>query len=219
MTVFIDRDGKTAYIHTGPYTSDRPAQRRHRALPRLMPEVRVDPLTGLKTIIAGERARPPRRRRSTSPPDAPSTPRRTRSCPGNEDQTPPELYRDGDPWRVRVFPNKLPGADRGARASPSERGSPLIAGFSLRGDYPTTNRQGGIRSKRFLYLTLAIIALLACTGSFSQEPPTLARMTKTTRSPPTPFPGVRHPRSSLPAHNLLCWKAIPTATTGDFTGV
>ena len=58
-----------------------------------MPEVRVDPLTGLKTIIAGERADRPgggfdvaaRRRRSTPSADP--------FLPGHEDQTPPEVYR------------------------------------------------------------------------------------------------------------------------------
>ncbi|MGH7635555.1 MAG: DUF4931 domain-containing protein, partial [Gemmatimonadaceae bacterium] len=29
-------------------------------------------------------------------------------CPGAEDQTPPEIDRDGDPWRIRVFPNRYP---------------------------------------------------------------------------------------------------------------
>ncbi|HEY0139822.1 MAG TPA: DUF4931 domain-containing protein [Thermoanaerobaculia bacterium] len=32
-------------------------------------------------------------------------------CPGNEHETPPELARIGDPWRVRVFPNKYPSVD------------------------------------------------------------------------------------------------------------
>jgi UDPglucose--hexose-1-phosphate uridylyltransferase len=32
-------------------------------------------------------------------------------CPGNESMTPPEISRSGDPWRVRVFPNKYPFAD------------------------------------------------------------------------------------------------------------
>ncbi len=32
-------------------------------------------------------------------------------CPGNESQTPPELARIGDPWRVRVFPNKYPAIE------------------------------------------------------------------------------------------------------------
>jgi len=29
-------------------------------------------------------------------------------CPGAEDQTPPETARDGEPWRIRVFPNRYP---------------------------------------------------------------------------------------------------------------
>jgi len=36
------------------------------------------------------------------------------SCPfclGNESQTPPEIAHAGDPWRVRVFPNKYPAVD------------------------------------------------------------------------------------------------------------
>ena len=31
-------------------------------------------------------------------------------CPGAEEQTPPEILRDGDPWRVRLFPNKYPAS-------------------------------------------------------------------------------------------------------------
>ena len=32
-------------------------------------------------------------------------------CPGNEEMTPPEVARIGEPWRVRVFPNKYPFAE------------------------------------------------------------------------------------------------------------
>jgi UDPglucose--hexose-1-phosphate uridylyltransferase len=32
-------------------------------------------------------------------------------CPGNEKETPPEILRVGDPWRVRVFPNKFPAVE------------------------------------------------------------------------------------------------------------
>ena len=32
-------------------------------------------------------------------------------CPGAESETPPEICRDGDPWRVRVFPNKYPATE------------------------------------------------------------------------------------------------------------
>lgn len=31
-------------------------------------------------------------------------------CPGAEDQTPPEILRDGDPWRIRLVPNKYPAS-------------------------------------------------------------------------------------------------------------
>jgi UDPglucose--hexose-1-phosphate uridylyltransferase len=32
-------------------------------------------------------------------------------CPGAEELTPPEIARDGEPWRVRVFPNRYPPTD------------------------------------------------------------------------------------------------------------
>ena len=32
-------------------------------------------------------------------------------CVGHESDTPPEIARAGDPWRVRVFPNKYPPID------------------------------------------------------------------------------------------------------------
>jgi UDPglucose--hexose-1-phosphate uridylyltransferase len=32
-------------------------------------------------------------------------------CPGAEDQTPPEITRDGNPWRIRVFPNRYPSTE------------------------------------------------------------------------------------------------------------
>jgi UDPglucose--hexose-1-phosphate uridylyltransferase len=72
-----------------------------------MPQVRVDPLTGFKTIIAGERADRPGAEFEI-PPDAPLDPTADPFAPGNEDQTPPELDRVGDPWQVRVFANKFP---------------------------------------------------------------------------------------------------------------
>ncbi|HEV7425091.1 MAG TPA: DUF4931 domain-containing protein [Thermoanaerobaculia bacterium] len=33
-------------------------------------------------------------------------------CPGAENQTPPEIARDGEPWRIRVFPNRYPPTER-----------------------------------------------------------------------------------------------------------
>jgi UDPglucose--hexose-1-phosphate uridylyltransferase len=80
-------------------------------------EVRVDPLTGLKTIVAaGRAARPggwPIAGADAPPIDVESDP----FAPGHEDRTPPEVYADrpeahAQPdtpgWRVRVVPNLYP---------------------------------------------------------------------------------------------------------------
>ena len=80
-----------------------------------MPQVRVDPLTGLKTIIAGDRA----------------DPERDPFAPGHEDQTPPEVYavrpNGGAPntpgWTVRAVPNKYPALDPDA-ATPEPNANP-----------------------------------------------------------------------------------------------
>ncbi|HJW94769.1 MAG TPA: DUF4931 domain-containing protein [Thermoanaerobaculia bacterium] len=64
-----------------------------------MSEVRRNPITGEPVIVAPERAT--RFRESGCP-----------FCPGNEHETPPELARTGDPWRVRAFDNKYPFAPR-----------------------------------------------------------------------------------------------------------
>jgi UDPglucose--hexose-1-phosphate uridylyltransferase len=72
-----------------------------------MPEVRVDPLTGLKTIIAGARADRPNALFALET-EAPIDPATDPFAPGHEDQTPPTLYSDGTPWRVRAFANKYP---------------------------------------------------------------------------------------------------------------
>jgi UDPglucose--hexose-1-phosphate uridylyltransferase len=73
-----------------------------------VPEVRVDPLSGLKTIVAGHRADRPNSglfRVEEEPPVDPAT---DPFLPGHEDQTPATLHQDGDPWRVRVFDNLYP---------------------------------------------------------------------------------------------------------------
>ena len=80
-----------------------------------MPEVRVDPLTGLKTIIAGARADRPNALFAVEP-EAPIDPATDPFAPGHEDQTPPTLYSDGTPWRVRAFANKYPALIGDAQA-------------------------------------------------------------------------------------------------------
>lgn len=56
------------------------------------------PITGEPVILAPDRQKRPNVREGEPCP----------FCPGAEDQTPPEILRDGDPWRIRVFPNRYP---------------------------------------------------------------------------------------------------------------
>jgi UDPglucose--hexose-1-phosphate uridylyltransferase len=87
-----------------------------------VPEVRVDPLTGLKTIIASDRAA---RRGDGGFPFAPHEPIDPQTDPfleGHEDQTPPEVHAvrpggtapDSPGWTVRVVPNRYPALSDGA---------------------------------------------------------------------------------------------------------
>jgi UDPglucose--hexose-1-phosphate uridylyltransferase len=80
-----------------------------------VPEIRVDPLTGNRAIIAAERAdRPGGIPHAT--PAAPIDPESDPFAEGHEDRTPPELYAvrpNGGPpnspgWQVRVVPNLYP---------------------------------------------------------------------------------------------------------------
>jgi UDPglucose--hexose-1-phosphate uridylyltransferase len=73
-------------------------------------EVRVDPITGLRTIIAATRAERPGALAAVAPP-TPIDPATDPFAPGNEDSTPPELAREDDGaggWAVRVVPNRYP---------------------------------------------------------------------------------------------------------------
>jgi UDPglucose--hexose-1-phosphate uridylyltransferase len=80
-----------------------------------LPEVRVDPLAGLKTIVAADRAGRPNAGLAAEP-AAPLDPAGDPFAEGHEDRTPPELYalREGGSapdtpgWRVRVVPNLYP---------------------------------------------------------------------------------------------------------------
>ena len=67
-----------------------------------MTSVRRNPLTGDPILFAPERAERPHAF-ADSPDDA-----RCPFCAGHEEDTPPEILRVGDPWRVRVVPNKYP---------------------------------------------------------------------------------------------------------------
>src|SRR5271156_1298483 len=80
-----------------------------------MPEIRIDPLSGHKTIVAGERSGRPGGEPTCALPE-PIDVERDPFAEGHEDRTPPELYAlrpgGGPPnspgWTVRVVPNLYP---------------------------------------------------------------------------------------------------------------
>ncbi|HEX7291861.1 MAG TPA: DUF4921 family protein [Conexibacter sp.] len=80
-----------------------------------MSEVRVDPLTGLRAIVAGDRANRPNAGLSADP-SPPLDPAGDPFAEGHEAMTPPELYAlrengsapDTPGWKVRVVPNLYP---------------------------------------------------------------------------------------------------------------
>src|SRR5919109_5370860 len=88
-----------------------------------MPEVRVDPVTGLKSIIASDRATRPGGGLECQP-AAPIDPEKDPFLEGHENQTPPEVYAvrpnggapNGPGWIVRVVPNLYPALDPDAAA-------------------------------------------------------------------------------------------------------
>jgi Galactose-1-phosphate uridylyltransferase len=59
------------------------------------------PITGEPVILAPEREKRPNVYDGAPCP----------FCPGAESETPPEIARDGDPWRIRIFPNRYPPAE------------------------------------------------------------------------------------------------------------
>ena len=107
-----------------------------------MPELRIDPLTGLRSIVATERATRPGGGPSTSPAD----PIDVESDPfadGHEDRTPPELYAvranggppDSPGWSVRVVPNLYPAFDDASPAPEPFANANLFAAEPARGSH------------------------------------------------------------------------------------
>jgi UDPglucose--hexose-1-phosphate uridylyltransferase len=96
-----------------------------------MPEIRIDPLTGQRTIIAGERADRPGGAPTVSPAEA-INPGDDPFAVGHEDRTPPELYAvrpngggpDSPGWMVRVVPNLYPALDPGSDGPPERSENP-----------------------------------------------------------------------------------------------
>jgi UDPglucose--hexose-1-phosphate uridylyltransferase len=86
-----------------------------------LPELRIDPLTGLRAIIAGERAARPGAFASKVEERPPIDPEKDPFAEGNEDRTPPEVWAlrpdggapDTPGWKVRVVPNLYPALGPG----------------------------------------------------------------------------------------------------------
>jgi UDPglucose--hexose-1-phosphate uridylyltransferase len=80
-----------------------------------VPEIRIDPLGGHRTIVAGERSRRPGGEPRCEPPE-PINVADDPFAEGHEDRTPPELYavrpdggiENSPGWTVRVVPNLYP---------------------------------------------------------------------------------------------------------------
>jgi UDPglucose--hexose-1-phosphate uridylyltransferase len=90
-----------------------------------MPEVRIDPLTGQRAIVAGARADRPGGQLRATPPE-PLDPSTDPFALGHEDRTPPEVYAvrpgGGEPntpgWTVRVVPNLYPALSADSEQPP-----------------------------------------------------------------------------------------------------
>lgn len=97
-----------------------------------MPDLRIDPLTGLRTIVAGERADRPGGGFSAEPRPA-IDPESDPFLEGHEERTPPEVYArrpgggspNGPGWTVRVVPNLYPAL---AGGDPEDAQDPLAQG-------------------------------------------------------------------------------------------
>jgi UDPglucose--hexose-1-phosphate uridylyltransferase len=95
-------------------------------------EVRVDPLSGRRTILASDRAERPGAWMPPGPAD-PIDPASDPFAPGNEAQTPPELFAvrpaggppDSPGWTVRVVPNRYPALDP-ASPEPAPEANPAL---------------------------------------------------------------------------------------------
>jgi UDPglucose--hexose-1-phosphate uridylyltransferase len=105
-----------------------------------MGEVRVDPLSGLKAIVASVRAERPGGGLAVEPPE----PVDTEADPflaGHEDRTPPELHAvrpaggapDTPGWTVRVVPNRFPALETGSPAPEAEANPDLFSAVAATG--------------------------------------------------------------------------------------
>lgn len=107
-----------------------------------MPEVRIDPLSGHKTIIAGERSMRPGGE-PTCAPAHPIDPETDPFAEGHEQRTPPEIYAlreqgsapDTPGWGVRVVPNLYPALVPGSPAPAASANPELFSARAASGSH------------------------------------------------------------------------------------
>jgi UDPglucose--hexose-1-phosphate uridylyltransferase len=106
-----------------------------------VPELRIDPLTGLRAIVAGERAERPGGGFAVEP-APPLDPATDPFLEGHEAETPPEVAAfgaaegrapDGPGWQVRVVPNRYPALTPDAEAPPRHADPDLFAAQAASG--------------------------------------------------------------------------------------
>jgi UDPglucose--hexose-1-phosphate uridylyltransferase len=92
-----------------------------------LPDLRIDPLSGTRVIVAGERGERPGAFPGVEP-AAQVDPEKDPFLDGHEDRTPPELYAlrpgggppDSPGWAVRVVPNLYPALSERGDAGDAE---------------------------------------------------------------------------------------------------
>lgn len=107
-----------------------------------MPEIRIDPLSGGRVIVAGERStRPGGEPRCPMP--APIDVERDPFAEGHEDRTPPEVYAvrpngggpDSPGWTARVVPNLYPALTPDSEPPPAHADRELFLAFAAQGEH------------------------------------------------------------------------------------
>jgi UDPglucose--hexose-1-phosphate uridylyltransferase len=113
------------------------------------PEIRIDQLTGLRSVLAPGRAERPDAF-AGEPVQAPTEPGDCPFCEGHEERTPPEVFAvrpgGGEPntpgWTVRVVPNLYPLL---APAGERDSSEALEAGFASPDDPLAGSTRGAVR--------------------------------------------------------------------------
>jgi UDPglucose--hexose-1-phosphate uridylyltransferase len=113
------------------------------------PEIRIDQLTGLRTILAPGRAERPEG--FTAPRSEPKGPQGCPFCEGQEGRTPPEVYAvrtgggapDTPGWTSRVVPNLYPALAEEDAEGPADGAATAAGSFASSGDPLLASRRAG----------------------------------------------------------------------------